>query len=620
MTFVEGDGVRDYDTASPCSVFFPYNEASDERELSSDELNYLWSTCTNLRMRKMFGKTPEEKGMRFFDFMFFSGERFVSPFLITFAEVATHNHFVLDRGGKVFKQTAPVIKLPAEATEDDHLRLLGLLNSGTGCFWMKQVFHKKTQMGGGGGSAKAPFSHQYQFDGTKLKQFPVVEVDDLTLVKAIQKSAEAMAANGPEQALEGWAAGGGCLREQLAAAEELCALHRGRLIYWQEELDWQVYERYGLIDRRDELALHGDAAVDTLSDRGLSLGERTFEIFMARQMARGTFETTWFERHAEAGSRPITAPPEDWPEAYVALYHRRHDAIQQNKNLNLIERPEFKRRWNTEPWAKRQQEALRQWLLARLEGYFFEGDRVCPPDDESARAARTFTAATRPQLVSANQLADIVQSDARFLDAAEIYAGASGFSVPKLVRDLVAAESVPYLPILRYKDSGLRKRHDWEETLGPPAPRRRGRERNQRPESRDQRGRVETQDPPGPAGAGRRHPRAAEVQLQGFPQVQLLEAPRQARRAQGALDQLPRCRARRRRLPDPRLGRLGPTPASPGPLRIPHRRQGEPRLAPRAPQAPPRRPRRHHPLAQAVAQYPRPQPRHGPRRLLRRLP
>jgi hypothetical protein len=26
---------------------------------------------------------------------------------------ATHNHFVLDRGGKVFKQTAPVIKLPA---------------------------------------------------------------------------------------------------------------------------------------------------------------------------------------------------------------------------------------------------------------------------------------------------------------------------------------------------------------------------------------------------------------------------------------------------------------------------------------------------------------------------
>ena len=31
---------------------------------------------------------------------------------IAFAFVATHNHFVLDRGGKVFKQSAPVIKLP----------------------------------------------------------------------------------------------------------------------------------------------------------------------------------------------------------------------------------------------------------------------------------------------------------------------------------------------------------------------------------------------------------------------------------------------------------------------------------------------------------------------------
>jgi hypothetical protein len=45
--------------------------------------------------------------------------------------VATHNHFVLDRGAKVFKQTAPVIKLPKEATDDDHLALVGLLNPAT---------------------------------------------------------------------------------------------------------------------------------------------------------------------------------------------------------------------------------------------------------------------------------------------------------------------------------------------------------------------------------------------------------------------------------------------------------------------------------------------------------
>ena len=39
--------------------------------------------------------------------------------------------------------SAPVIKLPPGATEDDHLALLGLLNSSVACFWMKQVFYHK---------------------------------------------------------------------------------------------------------------------------------------------------------------------------------------------------------------------------------------------------------------------------------------------------------------------------------------------------------------------------------------------------------------------------------------------------------------------------------------------
>ena len=42
---------------------------------------------------------------------------------------------ILDRGGKVFKQSAPIIKLPENATEDDHLALLGYLNSSVACFY-----------------------------------------------------------------------------------------------------------------------------------------------------------------------------------------------------------------------------------------------------------------------------------------------------------------------------------------------------------------------------------------------------------------------------------------------------------------------------------------------------
>jgi hypothetical protein len=61
--------------------------------------------------------------------------------------VATHNHFVLDRGGKVFNRSAPVIKLPEGATEDDHLALLGVINSSTACFWLRQVSQGKAGSG-----------------------------------------------------------------------------------------------------------------------------------------------------------------------------------------------------------------------------------------------------------------------------------------------------------------------------------------------------------------------------------------------------------------------------------------------------------------------------------------
>ena len=36
----------------------------------------------------------------------------------------------------MFNRSAPVIKLPAGAMEDDYPALIGLLNSSTACFWM----------------------------------------------------------------------------------------------------------------------------------------------------------------------------------------------------------------------------------------------------------------------------------------------------------------------------------------------------------------------------------------------------------------------------------------------------------------------------------------------------
>jgi hypothetical protein len=66
--------------------------------------------CQN---RKAFGVPVEEKGIPWWALRELYAQRLKTPLAIVFAFVATHNHFVLDRGGKVFKQSAPIIKLPS---------------------------------------------------------------------------------------------------------------------------------------------------------------------------------------------------------------------------------------------------------------------------------------------------------------------------------------------------------------------------------------------------------------------------------------------------------------------------------------------------------------------------
>jgi hypothetical protein len=176
----------------------------------------------------------------------------------------------------------------------------------------------------------------------------------------------------------------------------------------------------------------------------VSLGERAFEIVMARQIAKGALETTWFERH---GSTPITEIPSQWPDAYRRLVERRIDVIQTNKEIALIEKPEYKRRWNTEPWEEQEARVLENWLLDRLE----------------TPAYRKGTK-EHPEVTTTAQMSDVASADKDFLQVAELYRKRPDFDVAALVAELVEAESVPFLPILRYKPSGLRKRELWERT------------------------------------------------------------------------------------------------------------------------------------------------------------
>jgi hypothetical protein len=212
---------------------------------------------------------------------------------------------------------------------------------------------------------------------------------------------------------------------------------RGKMIAVQEELDRQCYYLYGVLT--DDLQYDADELPE------LSLGQRAFEIVMARQMVSGELETTWFERH---GSKPITELPSHWSDAYRRLVERRIEIIETNKKIGLIERPEYKRRWNDEPWNDQQQRALQIWLLDRLESPRYWSDLK----------------RHEPTLQTTARLADKASGDHDFLQVATVYRGRSDFDVAALVNELVVSESVPCLPVLRYKPTGLRKREVWERT------------------------------------------------------------------------------------------------------------------------------------------------------------
>jgi hypothetical protein len=208
------------------------------------------------------------------------------------------------------------------------------------------------------------------------------------------------------------------------------------MVATQEELDWETYRLYGLTD--EDLTYKGDALPE------VEPGQRAFEITLARGIANGTSDSTWFTRH---GSAPVTEIPAEWPQNYRALVQRRLDAIEANPSIRLLERPEFKRRWATEPWDRQQERALRGWLLNRLE------DR-----------SYWFDAHDRPVARSISQVADMVSRDPDLVSALALWDGTVDVDVTKTLTRLLTDEAVPYLAAQRLKDSGLRKREAWEET------------------------------------------------------------------------------------------------------------------------------------------------------------
>ncbi|WAM30041.1 BREX-2 system adenine-specific DNA-methyltransferase PglX [Myxococcus sp. NMCA1] len=448
-TFVPGDAVRDWRINDSQSAIAPYDDAQSvvsETDLGRAREHFWRMRAVVLGTMDFGGSTRRDNGDVEWSWYRWQAARYRIPLSITFGEVATHNHFVLDRGGKVFKQTAPVIKLPPEASEVEHLALLGQLNSSVACFWLKQVCQNKGLRGQGGGITSEAWEQFFQFGGTKLGAYPLARVR----CAQVEEFAVALDALARERMLDSVEkcvseqadAGATALRVALSGRSRRDLTRLYRMVGLQEELDWLCYRLYGIAPEL-ELRRPGDV-------QSLVPGQRPFEIKFAREdaerravLAHGDeaeeAPTAWFERH---GWQPVGSLDAIADANERRIIEQRMALTAASRNLGLIEQPTYKRRWHRPDYVAEETQALETYLSDRMEAWVKE--RATP--------------FTLRQMVAA------LQSDAGVLAVAECLAGNAQFDLEALLSERLLADSVPNNKHHVFKLSGLDKRAAWEAT------------------------------------------------------------------------------------------------------------------------------------------------------------
>lgn len=421
-----GDSIRDWTVADTAPVFFPYGDDHNLEPLDRhpSQAKALWPLRTELGNRAAFGGgTYSSSGRSWHEWHQLPKDVAASDFAIAYAEVATHNHFVLDRNNTAFKQTAPVIKLHSKATEDDHLNLIGVLNSSVAAFWVRQVSYEK-------GGGEEPWEWRYQLNATKLLAFPLPEDRATKIATQIEDAVRQRANFTPSTILATRSS-----KELVEARSEWERLGR-ELVWLQEELDWRMYKAYDLAD--------SSLAPEFSEVLGITPNQRAFEILSARELQSGENETTWFTRHRRT---PVTELCSDWPDWYRELVGRRLAAIAESRDLRLLEQPEHKRRWAGASWDELLSEAVHTTILDRLE----------------AREL-WFDSAGRPLVRSVAQVADELRHDEHLRELMVLHTSSRDYDLVVELGKLLQDEAVPAFAPLRYKPSGIEKFRAWEQT------------------------------------------------------------------------------------------------------------------------------------------------------------
>lgn len=428
---VVGESVRDWTCSPQEFAIVPYDGKTQEPipiAPNKQWARFLWPyrTCAE-QVISFGGKTRKEEGQNWWEWYRWQKNRYLAPFLLCFGEVATHNHFVLDRGGKVFKQTAPIIKLPEGSSEEDHLALLGYLNSSTACFWMKQVAHKKTAASQQ--HHTDPARATYSFSGTALGKLPIPPLNDPRLAKISARLLEL----GEERTR--WLSGQQ-FRQELGKHTSLVEIQTyldegwriyeeatARAVYWQDEIDWLIYSLIGLCEPAGE---------EIEVEYATPPGSRPFE-------HESGYDAGVSERARKQGmARASVSRPAHWNKR---IAHLAQDGIR------LIETREFKRQWRDTELNIDQLQFRRQSEREWLERWILENVEEVVRSSGGTLSVRNIVS----QLL-AGKFAGSIRAVADFLKA----------DLETLIPSLVATEAVPYLAAYRYSVSGMENRRDWE--------------------------------------------------------------------------------------------------------------------------------------------------------------
>lgn len=422
---VVGNGVRDYQVSSDERILFPYCSLFDSRVTGQLEAG-LWPWRKILRARRTFQGTMLDAGKHWTEYMQYSKSIYEDGELVTFAEVSTHPQFALTPRDVIYKQSSPVLRFNPDVSHAVVAHTLGILNSPVFGFWMRERAYMK-------GPGTEAWGNRYQIAGNLIESFALPATANTTGSERLVQLTSELNCLEPAATFQ----------QQIPTLELIASLKSKyeetlhQIIAEQEELDWAVYKLYGITEE--------DLSFPAGSVEGIELGQRAFEIALARRVAAGETETAWFERHH---STPITELPGGWPPEYMARVRQRLELIESDRFINLLERPQYKRRWASEPWEEKVSAALRDWLLTRLEdgGMWFDQDGM-------------------PQPRSIAEISGVIEARAEYADVLSVlplWSQKRDATTLQMLEDLLKGESVPYLKALRYKPSGLRKRAEWE--------------------------------------------------------------------------------------------------------------------------------------------------------------